>query len=417
MRRTLALALLLASACKKPDAAPTDAGLATQTLLPECEKLDGRANADDCYERHAIKARDATFCERVVGPRPKNTCFQRIASELRKPELCASVDESLTRTSCRSEVAKKKGDATVCKQIEKPEAIPICIREVARASKDPKICDLLDAPEAKSDCISALAIEKPELCEALKDVPAKDKCLSKALIAPGAPKDSEGRCDKITDGFLKDACWTGVATRQHLLLCDKVQAADARRQCFMAASTTHGDEATCPKIAKAAEAEICWQQVAVKQREPKVCEKITDAAAKKTCIEQATAAKASSGSGGPVDEKLKKGITRNGNDFTVTREAFDTIFKDQNDLSKSVRIVPEHVEGKVVGIRLFGIRSESKLGVLGFENGDRIEKVNGMSLDRPEEALELYGKLKTTSKFTVEGQRKGQPITLTYTVK
>ena len=81
--------------------------------------------------------------------------------------------------------------------------------------------------------------------------------------------------------------------------------------------------------------------------------------------------------------------------FSVTQEqslAFSLPLccsdENQAELMRSARIVPEQENGKVVGIRLFGIRPETLLGTLGLENGDRLQTINGFDMASPEKALE-----------------------------
>jgi general secretion pathway protein C len=75
-------------------------------------------------------------------------------------------------------------------------------------------------------------------------------------------------------------------------------------------------------------------------------------------------------------------------EFEIDRSGVDKILENQGELMKSARIVPEQKDGKVVGIRLFGIRPETLLGHMGFQNGDRLEQMNGFDMGSPEKALE-----------------------------
>jgi hypothetical protein len=81
------------------------------------------------------------------------------------------------------------------------------------------------------------------------------------------------------------------------------------------------------------------------------------------------------------------------------------------------RVVPERENGSVVGIRLFGIGKDGWLGVLGLENGDRIDKVNGFEIGTPERALQAYARLRTESHLRVELVRRGRPMTIDYYVR
>jgi general secretion pathway protein C len=104
-------------------------------------------------------------------------------------------------------------------------------------------------------------------------------------------------------------------------------------------------------------------------------------------------------------------------EFNVDRSVVDKILENQAELMKSARIVPEQKDGKVVGIRLFGIRPDTLLGTLGMQNGDRLESINGFNMASPEKALEAYARLRTASNLNVKINRRGQPVSIDYRIK
>ena len=104
-------------------------------------------------------------------------------------------------------------------------------------------------------------------------------------------------------------------------------------------------------------------------------------------------------------------------EFNVDRAVVDQILENQADLMKQARIVPEQKDGKVVGIRLFGIRPDTLLGTLGFQNGDRLETINGFNMASPEKALEAYARLRTASNLNVKITRRGKPQAIDFRIK
>ncbi len=124
--------------------------------------------------------------------------------------------------------------------------------------------------------------------------------------------------------------------------------------------------------------------------------------------------------GGPsaVADDIKKGIQKVGaTEFNIDRGVVDKILENQAELMRQARIVPEQENGKVVGIRLFGVRPDTLLGSLGMENGDRLEKINGFDMTSPEKALEAYARLRTSDHLTVSVNRRGQATNLDYNIK
>jgi general secretion pathway protein C len=104
-------------------------------------------------------------------------------------------------------------------------------------------------------------------------------------------------------------------------------------------------------------------------------------------------------------------------EFHVDRSVVDKILENQADLMRSARIVPEQKDGKVLGVRLFGIRPDTLLGTLGLQNGDRLETINGFNMASPEKALEAYARLRTAGNLNVKVTRRGAPMSIDYRIK
>jgi general secretion pathway protein C len=126
----------------------------------------------------------------------------------------------------------------------------------------------------------------------------------------------------------------------------------------------------------------------------------------------------SAGGASAVGDDIKNGIQKIGaNEYNIDRGVVDKILENQAELMRQARIVPEQENGKVVGIRLFGVRPDTLLGTLGMENGDRLEKINGFDMASPEKALEAYARLRTADHLTVSVNRRGQPMNLDFNIK
>jgi general secretion pathway protein C len=104
-------------------------------------------------------------------------------------------------------------------------------------------------------------------------------------------------------------------------------------------------------------------------------------------------------------------------EYNIDRSVVDKILENQAELMRSARIVPEQKDGKVVGVRLFGIRPDTLLGTLGLQNGDRLETINGFNMASPEKALEAYARLRTASSLNVKVNRRGQSMSIDYQIK
>lgn len=122
--------------------------------------------------------------------------------------------------------------------------------------------------------------------------------------------------------------------------------------------------------------------------------------------------------GRAVDPEIASKIRKiSETEFEIDRSAVDKILENQGELMKSARIVPEQKDGKVVGIRMFGIRPETLLGQMGFQNGDRLEQINGFDMGSPEKALEAYARLRTAENLSVKLNRRGKATNVEYRIK
>lgn len=122
--------------------------------------------------------------------------------------------------------------------------------------------------------------------------------------------------------------------------------------------------------------------------------------------------------GAPVPADISSKIQKvSETEFNVDRSVVDKILENQAELMRSARIVPEQQGGKVVGIRMFGVRPDSLLGTLGFQNGDRLETINGFNMASPEKALEAYARLRTASNLNVKVNRRGKPLSIDFRIK
>lgn len=120
----------------------------------------------------------------------------------------------------------------------------------------------------------------------------------------------------------------------------------------------------------------------------------------------------------PLDPELKKGIRQmSANEFAIDRGVVDRILENQSELMRQARIIPEQENGRTVGIRMVGIKPESLLGVLGMQNGDRLQTINGFDMASPEKALEAYARLRTADKLTVQVNRNGKNMNIDYNIR
>lgn len=113
-----------------------------------------------------------------------------------------------------------------------------------------------------------------------------------------------------------------------------------------------------------------------------------------------------------------EGIERSGpNEFNVRRSTVDRILENQAELMRTTRIMPHEEGGRVVGVQLFGVRGNSLLGRLGMQNGDVLNRINGLEIASPDRALEAYSRLRTSDHLQISVTRNGQPVNIDFNIR
>lgn len=103
--------------------------------------------------------------------------------------------------------------------------------------------------------------------------------------------------------------------------------------------------------------------------------------------------------------------------YQIPRTFVDKILKNQAQIMSAARVVPHEENGRMLGVKLYGIRRNSLLGKLGLQNGDLLRTINGFEMSSPDSALEAYARLRNANNLTVAIVRRGQPTTLDYDVQ
>lgn len=105
------------------------------------------------------------------------------------------------------------------------------------------------------------------------------------------------------------------------------------------------------------------------------------------------------------------------NNYEIPRDEIDKQLSNLNSIATQARIVPSFKNGVANGFKLFSIRPGSLYSKIGIQNGDVIRKINGYEINSPDKALEVYSKLKESSKIEIELERRGKPVNKTYTIR
>lgn len=115
---------------------------------------------------------------------------------------------------------------------------------------------------------------------------------------------------------------------------------------------------------------------------------------------------------------FSKGVKKVGPyEYHIDRALLDENLRDLTKLGMEARIIPNYVDGKYQGFRVVGIRPDSLYRAIGLESGDLVTRVNGQDIDTPNKAIQLFEELRNSPTITLDIERRGQKVTLTYKVK
>ena len=118
-----------------------------------------------------------------------------------------------------------------------------------------------------------------------------------------------------------------------------------------------------------------------------------------------------------TEARRGQGVSVVGASWRVVSQSFvnDTL-SEQGDLMRTARIVPVVQNGATTGVQLFGVRGNTRLGELGFQNGDELREINGHDLTTPDHALEAYAHVRGEDVISIGIVRHGAPLHLYYVI-
>jgi general secretion pathway protein C len=103
--------------------------------------------------------------------------------------------------------------------------------------------------------------------------------------------------------------------------------------------------------------------------------------------------------------------------YEVSRRDLDVVLANPSELLMQARVIPAMRNGEPQGFKLFSIRSGSLYSKIGLQNGDILQRINGLSIASAERGLEAFQKLRESSHIEVEVERNGQPMRLSYSMR
>src|SRR5262249_4993842 len=103
--------------------------------------------------------------------------------------------------------------------------------------------------------------------------------------------------------------------------------------------------------------------------------------------------------------------------YEIDQNEYDKALANIGRLMTEARAVPElDGQGNYLGFKIVYLKEGSLFEKIGIERMDILTRINGYELNSPEKALQLFGKLKTASQFTIDLKRGDRSVTLDYSV-
>lgn len=105
--------------------------------------------------------------------------------------------------------------------------------------------------------------------------------------------------------------------------------------------------------------------------------------------------------------------------FEISKDYRDSILQPESlsEILKDANSTPVREGGVMVGYRIFAIKPGSIYDQIGIKNGDIISGVNGIPLDSPAKALELFTMLRGETNLNIEVRRRGGTKSLSYNIR
>ncbi|MFT4871991.1 MAG: general secretion pathway protein C [Congregibacter sp.] len=107
-----------------------------------------------------------------------------------------------------------------------------------------------------------------------------------------------------------------------------------------------------------------------------------------------------------------RNVSAAGDVSEIAADYRERLYRDPRSLAEVVRVVAVREGSQLQGYRISPGSAANEFSALGFESGDLVTAVNGMSLADPANTVRLYQAMRSASDASFELQRKGESVTL-----
>lgn len=105
------------------------------------------------------------------------------------------------------------------------------------------------------------------------------------------------------------------------------------------------------------------------------------------------------------------------NRWVIPRAAAQSVRDNLGEQLRSALMQPRMVDGRTDGFIVQRITPGTLLAQMGLRRGDVIKRVNAMTIDSPEKALQILQQLREARQLNVDLERDGKPLTFAYAIE
>jgi general secretion pathway protein C len=105
------------------------------------------------------------------------------------------------------------------------------------------------------------------------------------------------------------------------------------------------------------------------------------------------------------------------NQWVLDRQEITAALDNLSQLLTKARVVPNFSGGKPDGFRIFSIVQDSFFSKIGLQNGDVLQRINGVEIKDPENFMRVFQQLKGEAAVTLDLVRNNQKQTFAYEIR
>lgn len=103
--------------------------------------------------------------------------------------------------------------------------------------------------------------------------------------------------------------------------------------------------------------------------------------------------------------------------WVLDRREVDAAVDDLPQLLTKARVIPNFTNGKPDGFKIFAIDNGSLYAKIGLQNGDIIQRINGIEMRDPQNFMKVFQQLKDEPSITIDLVRNNQRETFGYEIR